>query len=101
MTASEAKVILQFYLDRKNTVFEDDNGKIVTGWRYIIGDQVMEILSEQSGEPMPLDEGSVGFMAYLVPPDIKDVSGMTEDDRDEYGELWCIAENGNVYVPEA
>jgi hypothetical protein len=41
MTPKKAKRILQKYLDEKDTAFEDDNGKLITGWKYIVGEQVV------------------------------------------------------------
>jgi len=101
MTPKEAKRILQKYLDEKDTAFEDDNGKLVTGWKYIIGERVTEMLAEDA--PIPLEDGSIGYLAYLVPPEmtIKDICKMDDDEKDEYGGLWCVSAEGQVYTPEA
>ena len=36
MYEQKARTVLQSYLDKKDTSFEDDSGNIVTGWKYII-----------------------------------------------------------------
>ena len=101
MTVKEAKSILQLYLDRKGTAFEDDDGNLITGWKYIIGERVTERLTAET--PIPLEDGSIGFIAYFVPPEmtIKDICMMDDYEKDEYGTLWCVSEKGECYIPEA
>ena len=96
MREQHAKVILQSYLDKKDTSFEDDNGDVISGWKYIIGERVSGIDTEEGS--MPLDQGSFGFIVYLVPPEmtIKEICKM-----DEYGVIWCVSPEGDVYMPES
>jgi len=103
MTAKEAKSILQKYMNNRDTTFEDDNGKEVTGWKYIIGEQVTKMFSAFDETPLPLDEGSFGFIVYLIPPNmsIKDICMMDDDEKDKYSNLWCVSASGEPYLPEA
>ena len=113
MNEQKARTVLQSYLDKKDTSFEDDSGNIVTGWKYIIGERVTamtwtpveQIINGQATDETetPLDKGSFGFIVYLIPPEmtIKDICKMDDEEKDEYGMLWCVSSEGEVYMPES
>jgi len=100
MTEREAGNILQDYLNRMPTVLEDDDGNEIPGWHRHVGERYKgEIENPRNGSQTPQGKGSLFFVAYTLPPDV-DMGALTEEQREEYGSLHGVDDNGQVFMPE-
>jgi len=101
MTEENAKKILQECLNNRSTDFEDDNGNIVSDWHNVIGGRFTEKLTHPvSGVTVNLDSGVIYFIVYLIPSHMS-VDNLTECERSEYGMVYAVSDDGDVFIPEA
>ena len=104
MTEKEARDILQIQAEKFYSSFKDTDGTnafsdhIHVGPRY--DGMQKNPLTEETITP---DEDVIYFIVYILPKEVgfDDFQRLSEQERDEYGELWGVTKDGKAFEPEA
>ena len=104
MTEKEARDILQQYLDQLINSNKDEDGSIVGREHILVGPRDEGVQYHTlTGTTIAPDEDVIYFIVYIFPKDISfdSFQRLSEQERDEYGELWGVAEDGRAFMLEA
>ena len=82
MTEQTARVLLSNYITKTHPKRP-----------FVIGKRIYKLFHPVSGIEFDADENTLYFVAYP--------RGVPEHKRDEYGQLWAVGHDGEVFLPEA